>query len=202
MQRIQIDPDHPDPRLIKRAVAEVRRGAVIAYPTDTVYGIGCDFTQKRSLERIYELKRMSKDRQLAFLCPDLGDLARYAVVDDRIYRLMRRLTPGPYCFILPATREAPRLLHLGKKRKQVGIRVPHHEIPLALVRELGNPIVSTTASWDGEPLNDPNDIASYYSGIDILLDAGLGGLEPSTVLDLTSGEVVVKRAGAGPIDML
>lgn len=202
MQRIQIDPEHPDPRLIKKAIDEVRRGAVIAYPTDTVYGIGCDFSQKRSLERIYELKQMRKDRQLAFLCPDLGELSRYAVVDDRMYRLMRRLTPGPYCFILAATRDAPRLLHLGKKRKQVGIRVPHHEIPLALVRELGNPIVSTTASWDGEPLNDPNDIATYFSGVDIFLDAGWGGLEPSTVLDLTSGEVVVKREGAGPIDVI
>jgi len=200
MQRIQIDPDHPDPRLIRKAVAELRRGAVIAYPTDTVYGIGCDFTQKKPLERIYELKQMRKDRQLAFLCPDLGDLARYAVVDDRMYRLMRRLTPGPYCFILPATREAPKLLHLDKKRRQVGIRVPHHEVPLALVRELGNPIVSTTASWDGQPLNDPNDIASYYSGVDVFLDAGWGGLEPSTVLDLTSGDVEVKREGAGSVD--
>ena len=202
MQRIQIDPDHPDPPLIKKAVAALRSGAVIAYPTDTVYGIGCGFTQKKSLDRVYELKNMGKDRQLAFLCTDLGDLARYAVVDDHMYRLMRRLTPGPYCFILPATREAPRLLHLTKKRKEVGIRVPHHEIPLAIVRELGNPIVSTTASWDGEPLNDPNDIAAYYSGVDIFLDAGWGGLEPSTVLDLTSGEIVVRRQGAGPIDML
>jgi len=202
MQRIQIDPDHPDPRLIRRAVEAIRRGAVIAYPTDTVYGIGCDFSQKKSLDRIYQLKGMRKDRQLAFLCPDLGDLARYAVVDDRIYRMMRRLTPGPYCFILPATREAPRTLHLAKKRKEVGIRIPHHEIPLALVRELGHPIVSTTASWDGEPLNDPNDIASYYSGVDIFLDGGWGGLEPSTVLDLTSGEVEVKRVGAGPVDLI
>lgn len=201
MQRIQIDPDHPDPRLIKKAVAALRSGAVIAYPTDTVYGIGCDFTQKRSLDRVYELKNMKKDRQLAFLCPDLGDLARYAIVDDHMYRLMRRLTPGPYCFILPATREAPRLLHLTKKRKEVGIRVPHHEVPLAIVRELGNPIVSTTASWDGEPLNDPNDIATYYSGVDMFLDAGWGGLELSTVLDMSSGEIVVKRQGAGPTDM-
>jgi len=105
-------------------------------------------------------------------------------------------------FILPATREAPRTLHLAKNRKEVGVRVPHHEVPLALVRELGRPIVSTSASWDGELLNDPNDIATYYSQVDVFLDAGWGGLETSTVLDLTSGEVVVKREGAGPVDIL
>lgn len=201
MQRIQIDPDHPDPRLIRKAVNAIRGGAVVIYPTDTVYGIGCDFTQKKAVDRVYALKRMKNDRPLAFLCPDLGDLSRYAVVSDQTYRLMRRLTPGPYCFILPATRDAPRILHINKKRKQVGIRIPHAEIPLGLVRELGNPIVSTTASWDGEPLNDPNDLASYYSGADLFLDAGWGGLEPSTVLDLTSGDIEVVREGAGPTDI-
>lgn len=202
MQRIQIDNEHPDPRLIRKAVDVLRGGGVIAYPTDTVYGIGCDITQKKAVDRVYELKQMKKDQRLAFLCPDLGDLAKYAIVDDRTYRLMRRLTPGPYCFILRATREAPRILHLDKKRKQVGIRVPHHEVALALVRELGNPIVSTTASWDGEPLNDPNDIASYYSRADMFLDAGWGGLEPSTVLDLSGDELVVVREGAGPVDII
>jgi tRNA threonylcarbamoyl adenosine modification protein (Sua5/YciO/YrdC/YwlC family) len=141
MQRIQIDPDHPDPRLIRKAVEVLRGGGVIAYPTDTVYGIGCDITQKKAVDRVYQLKRMKPDQPLAFLCPDLGDLSKWAIVDDRTYRLMRRLTPGPYCFILQATREAPRILHLSKKRKQVGIRVPHHEVALALVRELGNPVV-------------------------------------------------------------
>jgi tRNA threonylcarbamoyl adenosine modification protein (Sua5/YciO/YrdC/YwlC family) len=202
MQRIQIDPDHPDPRLIRKAVEVLRGGGVIAYPTDTVYGIGCDITQKKAVDRVYQLKRMKPDQPLAFLCPDLGDLSKWAIVDDRTYRLMRRLTPGPYCFILQATREAPRILHLSKKRKQVGIRVPHHEVALALVRELGNPVVSTTASWEGQALNDPADIASYYSQVDMFLDAGWGGLESSTVLDLSEGDVHVVREGAGPIDML
>lgn len=202
MQRIQIDPDHPDPRLIRKAVEVLRAGGVIAYPTDTVYGIGCDFTQKKAVDRVYQLKRMKSDQPLAFLCPDLGDLAKWALVDDRTYRLMRRLTPGPYCFILQATREAPRTLHMSKKRKQVGIRVPHHEVALGLVRELGNPIVSTSASWEGEPLNDPADIAAHYSQVDMFLDAGWGGLETSTVLDLTEGDVQVVREGAGPVDML
>jgi tRNA threonylcarbamoyl adenosine modification protein (Sua5/YciO/YrdC/YwlC family) len=202
MQRIQIDPERPDPRRIRKAVEVLRAGGVIAYPTDTVYGIGCDISQKKAVDRVYQLKRMKNDQPLAFLCPDLGDLARYAVVDDRTYRLMRRLTPGPYCFVLQATREAPRILHLHKKRRTVGIRVPHHEVALALVRELGSPIVSTTASWEGQPLNDPNDIASYYGAVDLFLDAGWGGLEPSTVLDLTGEHVEVVREGAGPVDLL
>ncbi|RZO52725.1 MAG: threonylcarbamoyl-AMP synthase [Sandaracinaceae bacterium] len=202
MKRIQIDPEHPDPRLIRKAVDVLRQGGVIAYPTDTVYGIGCDFTQKKAVDRVYELKRMKKDQPLAFLCPDLGDLSRYAIVDDRTYRMMRRLTPGPYCFILPATREAPRILHIHKKRKQVGIRVPHHEVALGLVRELGNPIVSTSATWEGEMLNDPNDIASYFAHVDMFLDAGWGGLESSTIVDLTGPEVEVVREGAGPVDLL
>lgn len=200
MQRVQIDPERPDPRLIRRAASVLRDGGVIAYPTDTVYGIGCDISQKKAVDRVYAIKRMKPDQPLAFLCPDLSDLARYAIVDDRTYRLMRRLTPGPYCFILPATREAPKILHIGKKRKTVGIRVPKHEIALGLLKELGNPIVSTTASWEGEPLNDPSDIAAHYDAVDLFLDAGWGGLEPSTVLDVSSGDVEVVRVGAGPVD--
>lgn len=200
--RIQIAPDHPDPRLIARAVAALRSGGLIAYPTDTVYGLGCDIHQKKAVARIHEVKRVKKTQPLAFICPDLGDVARYGIVDDRTYRMMRRLTPGPYCFILRATRDAPRALHLPKKRKTVGIRVPHHEVALALVRELGHPIVSTTASWEGEPLNDPGDIMARFPSLEIVLDAGYGGLEPSTVLDVTEGDVVVLREGAGPVDIL
>jgi tRNA threonylcarbamoyl adenosine modification protein (Sua5/YciO/YrdC/YwlC family) len=202
MQRIQIDPRHPDPRLIRRAVDVLKSGGVIAYPTDTVYGIGCDISQEKSVDRVYEVKRMKPDQPLAFVCPDMSDLARYALVDDYTYRLMRRLTPGPYCFILEATREAPRILHLAKKRKTVGIRIPDHAVALGLVRELGNPIVSTTASWEGEPLNDPSEIADRYDAIDLLLDAGYCGLEPSTVLDVSKGEVEIVRVGAGPVDVL
>jgi tRNA threonylcarbamoyl adenosine modification protein (Sua5/YciO/YrdC/YwlC family) len=199
VQRVQIDAAHPDPRLIRRATAVLRDGGVIAYPTDTVYGIGCDISQKKAVDRVYEIKRMKPDQPLAFLCPDLSDLARYAIVDDRTYRLMRRLTPGPYCFILQATREAPRILHLHKKRKTVGIRVPEHAVAQALLRELGSPIVSTTASHDGEPLNDPADIAGYYGSVDLFLDAGWGGLEPSTVLDVSQGGVEIVRVGAGSV---
>ncbi len=198
--RLEIRAEHPEPRKIAKAVEIMRDGGVIAYPTDTVYGLGCDITSKKAIERIYQMKRLKPDQPLAFVCADLGDLSKYAVVSDRTYRMMRRLTPGPYCFILEATREVPRILQM--KRKTVGIRVPHHEVALALVRELGNPIVSTTASRDGETLNDPADIDEAYPGVDLILDAGYGGLVPSTVLDVSGDEVIIVREGAGPTDSL
>lgn len=198
--RLEINRSHPEPRKIQRAVEVLRQGGVIAYPTDTVYGIGCDITQKKAVDRVYAIKRMKPDQPLAFICPDLGDLAKYALVDDRTYRLMRRLTPGPYCFILEASREVPRILQM--KRKTVGIRVPHDEVCLALVRALGNPIVSSTANKDGEPLNDPADIDEAFPGLDLILDAGYGGLTPSTVLDVTGSDIVVVREGAGSVEAL
>ena len=115
---LEINPDHPEPRKISRAVDLLRGDGVLGYPTDTVYGIGCDIRSKKAIDRIYQIKRMKADQPLAFICPDLGEIARYAMVDDRSYRLMRRLTPGPYCFILNATREVPRTLQM--KRKTVG----------------------------------------------------------------------------------
>ena len=200
MPRLEINRQHPEPRKIERAVALLRDDGVLAYPTDTVYGLGCSITSKKAVERIYRMKRMKPDQPLAFICPDLGDLAKYAIVDDRTYRLMRRLTPGPYCFILEATREVPRILQM--KRKTVGIRVPHDEVALALVRALGNPIVSTTAVIEGQPLVDPAEIDETFPGVDLILDGGFGGITPSTVLDLTGRDIVVVREGAGPVDAL
>jgi tRNA threonylcarbamoyl adenosine modification protein (Sua5/YciO/YrdC/YwlC family) len=198
--RLEIHPAHPEPRKIQRAVEVLLDDGVIAYPTDAVYGIGCDIRSKKGVERIYRIKRMKRDQPLAFLCPDLSDLARYAIVDDRTYRLMRRLTPGPYTFVLEATREVPRILQM--KRKTVGIRVPNHAVPLAILRALGRPIVSSTASIDGDGLVDPAEIDERFPGLDLVLDAGFGGMKPSTVLDLTGPEIVVLREGAGPIDVL
>lgn len=198
--RLEIRRDHPEPRKIQRAVELLRDAAVIAYPTDTAYAIGCDMMQKRAVDRLYAVKRMRPEQPLALICPDLGDLARYAVVDDRTYRLMRRLTPGPYCFVLQASREVPRMLQM--KRKTVGIRVPHDEVCLALVRALGNPLVTTTASKDGQILSDPADIDAAFPGLDLVLDAGSGGVVPSTVLDVSGPEIVVVREGAGPLDLL
>ena len=198
--RVDIHPTHPQQRLIDKAVEQLRRGGVVVYPTDTVYGIGCDITDKKALEKVYALKRMSKDHPVGFVCPDLGDIARYAVVDDANYRVMRRLLPGPYTFILPATREVPKIVM--RKQKTVGIRVPHHEVALSLVRALGNPIVSTSASIDGVQHADPDEIVAQFGRADTILDAGWGGLEPSTIIDLTGHTPVVVREGAGPVDVI
>lgn len=197
---LEIHREHPEPRKIQRAVDVLKSGGLVAYPTDTVYGLGCDITSKKAVDRIYQAKRMKADQPLAMICPDLGEIAKYGMVSDRAYRLMRRLTPGPYCFILEATREAPRILQM--KRKTVGIRVPHDEVALALVRALGNPIVSTTASREGDGLADPHEIAEAFPSVDLVLDGGAGGLVPTTVLDLTGPDIVVVREGAGPIETL
>jgi tRNA threonylcarbamoyl adenosine modification protein (Sua5/YciO/YrdC/YwlC family) len=200
VKRLNIHPTHPEPRKIRQVVDVLSRGGGIAYPTDTVYALGCDIRQKKAVDKVYRIKRMAKDHPVAFVCPDLGDLSRFAAVDDQTYRLMRRLLPGPYTFILPATREVPKILMM--KRKTVGIRVPHHEVVLAIVRELDGPIVSTSATFEGEQLNDPDDLLLRFKEADLVVDSGWGGLEPSTVLNLTGGEVEIVREGLGPVDGL
>lgn len=198
--RLQINPKHPEPRKIARAVEALRRGGVIAYPTDTVYGLGCDIHDRKAIELIYQMKQMAKDQLLSFLCPDLSDISNYAVVDDRSYRLMRRLIPGPYTFVLPAAREVPKVLLM--KRKTVGIRVPDHAVPVAIMRALGGPIVSTSATHDGETLTYPDDIATHYPKLDLILDAEACGAVSSTIVDLTGGAPEILRVGAGPIDAI
>ena len=198
--RLEVHPTTPQPRIIKKTVDAMKRGGTIVYPTDTVYAVDCDIFEKKALNRVYQIKQMDKNHPVAFVCADLSDIAKYAIVDDRIYRFMKRLLPGPYTFILPATREVPRILMM--KRKTVGIRVPDHPVPQAIVKELGNPIVSTSATWEGEQLNDPDDLAAHYKQCEVVLDAGWGPLEPSTVLDLTGESVEIVRVGAGPVDDL
>ncbi len=193
--RLPVNPEHPEPRKIERAVEALRHGEVIAYPTDTVYGIGCDIHQKKAVDAVYAIKGMPRDQPLAFLCPDLSDIARYAIVDNHTYRILKRGTPGPFTFVLEATREVPKILMM--KRKTVGIRVPAHPVAQALLSALGNPIVSTSASYSGETLNDPDEIDDRFRRLALVVDAGWGGLEPSTVVDLTRGEPEVLRRGVG-----
>ncbi len=196
---LPISPEHPEPRKVQRAVASLEKGEVIGYPTDTVYGLGCDLMNKRAVERLYAIKRMPVTQPLAFICPDLADIARYAIVEKAEYRVLRHYLPGPYCFILPATREVPKLLL--SKRKTVGIRIPDHEITLALVRALGRPIISTTAQREGEePFVDPAEIDEAFSGLGLVVDGGAGGLVPTTIVDLTEVPPKVLRPGAGPVD--
>ncbi|MCC6648811.1 MAG: threonylcarbamoyl-AMP synthase [Polyangiaceae bacterium] len=198
---VPINENHPEPRKIARAVDALERGQVIAYPTDTVYGLGCDLTNKKAIDLLYQTKGMDRSKQLAFICADLADIARYAIVENHQYRVLKRLLPGPYCFLLQATREVPRLVQ--SKQKTVGIRVPRHEVTQALVRALGRPVISTTANPPGEePLVDPREISDRFGGVELVLDAGGGGLVPTTVVDLTGSHPVVVREGAGPVDAL
>ncbi len=198
---LPINPTHPEPRKIRRAVEALEAGEVIAYPTDTVYGLGCDLFNKKATDRLYQIKGMPSSQQLAFVCPDLSDIARYAIVENAQYRVLKHFLPGPYCFILLATREVPKIVQ--SKRKTVGIRIPDHEVIRAITRELGRPVISTTAARPGgDPFVDPAEIDVEFKGLGMVLDGGPGGLVPTTVVDLTEGYPKIVREGAGPIDEL
>ncbi len=200
---IQVNPHTPEPRKVRRAVEALEAGEVIAYPTDTVYALGCDLANKKAIDRLYQVKGMDKGQPLAFICPDLSDLSKYAVVDDHAYRLLRRVLPGPYTFVLTATREVPKMLHTSDRRT-VGIRVPDAPIIVEVVRALGRPVISTTAHKPGDEhmVIDPRDIEPTFPGVDLVLDGGLGGRQPTTVVDLSHGSIDIVREGAGPIERL
>jgi tRNA threonylcarbamoyl adenosine modification protein (Sua5/YciO/YrdC/YwlC family) len=196
---LEINAEHPEPRKVRRAVEALLAGEVIGYPTDTVYGLGCDISSKKAIDRLYQIKGMDRAHPLAFICPDLSEIARYAAVDNQIYRVLRRFLPGPYCFILEATKEVPRILQT--KRKTIGIRVPGHAVVTAVVRELGRPIISTTAQRSGsDPHVDPAEIDEDFKGLGLVIDSGGGGLVPTTVVDLTVSPPEIIREGAGPVD--
>lgn len=197
-----INAAHPEPRKVQRVVQVLNEGGVIAYPTDTTFGLGCDLMNKAAIERLYQIKGMSRDQALAFICPDLSDIAKYAVVENAVYRVLKRFLPGPYTFILQATREVPKIVQT--KQKTVGIRVPDHPVAVAIVRELGRPLISSTAGRHGQdPLVDPWEIEQEFGGLELVIDGGdAGGTVPTTVVDLSHGDVRIVREGAGPIDDL
>lgn len=199
--RLQVDSEYPNPRQIARAVSTLERGGVIAYPTDTSYGIGCSIFERKAIDRIYRLKRLKKDHHLSFICPDLSDIARYAQVENEAYRIMKRLLPGPYTFILRATPEVPRILQ--SKRKTVGIRVPDNEVCLSIARAFRKPIVSTSAVYEGTPLRDADDInLNVGHGLDAIVDSGLVDHGQSSIVDLTGPYPVVVREGIGDLSWL
>jgi tRNA threonylcarbamoyl adenosine modification protein (Sua5/YciO/YrdC/YwlC family) len=196
MAVIEINASHPEPRKIKRALDALEAGEVIVYPTDTCYGFGCDLFNKKAIDRLYQVKGLDRSQMLAFVCPDISDVAKYAVMHDRVYRILRQYLPGPYCFILEATREVPRIVQTP--RRTVGVRIPSHPVARALATELGRPIISSTAARHGEAPNpDPREIEAEFPGVDLVLDAGAGGTTPTTVVDLTGQSPRVVRAGAG-----
>lgn len=198
---LEINPQHPEPRKLQRAIEVLERGGLVAYPTDTVYGLGCDSMNKSAVERLYQVKGMDRRKSLAFICHDLSDIAKYAVVDNTSYRILRRHLPGPYTFILAATREVPKMLLT--KQKTVGIRVPGHAVVTSLARALGRPIISSTAAdKEGTVFIDPVELRDHFRGLDLVLDGGPCGDTPSTVVDLSGGSPEIVREGAGPIDTL
>ena len=205
MVRFQISKENPQPRSIRKAAEIVRAGGLAIYPTDTTYGLGCDLYSKRSMDRIYSLKGINKKQPLSFMCADLSEVARYAIVEDRNYRILRQALPGKYTFILPASREVPKIVQ--SKRRHVGIRIPDSPTALALIRELGHPLITTTAARAVEDevsySNDPDEIAKVFGrSIDVFLDAGALYDGPSTVIDLTGDSPVVIREGSGSTDWI
>ncbi|MCP3103946.1 threonylcarbamoyl-AMP synthase [Myxococcus sp. K15C18031901] len=194
---LEVDLEHPSPRHVQRAVEVLERGGLIAYPTDTYYGMGCDLGSKKAIERLYQLKGRDKKKPLSFLCPDLSDVARYAHVSNFAYRTMKGLTPGAFTFILEATRLVPDLMM--SRQKQVGIRVPDAPLARELARALGRPLVTTSVTdTEGEPLTDAKDIKMALGhGLDLILDGGVTLNEPSTVVSLIGDTLEILREGKG-----
>lgn len=197
---LEINPKNPEPRKVQKAVEALRSGEIIAYPTDTVYGLGCDLFNKKALDRLYQLKGLPRSHLLSFMCRDLTDVSKYAMLHDAVFRQIKRHLPGPFCFILNATREVPRIVQ--SSRKTVGIRVPAHPVTQALLEQLGNPIVNTTASRPNQdPMLDPSEVDDEFPGLAMVLDAGPGGTLPSSVVDLTGSEASIIREGAGNVQL-
>ena len=196
---IEINPFNPQPRLIAQVVEILKNGGVIAYPTDTTYGIGCSILNKKALERIYRIKQRERNKPVSFICADLSEISHYAQVSNFAFKTMKRFLPGPYTFILEASRTVPDLLMT--RQKTVGIRVPDNIVCQGLLSVFGRPIISTSACLsDQDFLNDPEEIAGTFANIvDLFLDTGPGGLEPSTIIDFTQDEPVVVRQGKGPV---
>lgn len=201
MEYYELHPENPQLRYINKAVKVLREGGVIIYPTDTVYGIGCDIFNQEALERIFAIKHDGLTKLFSFVCSDLKDIAKYAKVSDYAYRTMKHLLPGPYTFILPAAKNVPK--KLWTKRKTVGIRIPDHPVALKLVAELGNPIISTsTTNRKGELILDPVQIRSIFQfEVDLMLAQGSLGGEPSSIIDLSGDTPEVIRKGAGDVSL-
>lgn len=198
---MEINNQNPQPRLIQKVADTLGKGGVIAYPTDTYYGIGCDILNKKAIQKIYQLKQRDKRKPFSFICSGLKNISDYAKVSNYAYKTMKRLLPGPYTFILEGSKMVPKIMLT--KRKAAGIRVPDHPICLALVEALGNPIISTSATKpDGEMLYEPWMIDDFFgSRIDIVIDGGPVAGEPSSVVSLTNDEPEIIREGMGDVSI-
>ena len=198
---LKINPNNPQERQIQRVVNILLKGGIVAYPTDTFYGIGCDIMNKKAIEKIYALKQRDKNKPFSFICPDLKDISTYAKISNFAYRNMKRLLPGPYTFVLSGSRMVPKIMLT--KRKTAGIRVPDNQIALALAKELGNPIISTSATDpDGNIFEDPSLLHDYFGNrLEAVIDGGPVPGAPSSVVSLIDDIPEIIRYGAGDLDI-
>jgi tRNA threonylcarbamoyl adenosine modification protein (Sua5/YciO/YrdC/YwlC family) len=205
---LEINAEHPEPRKIQAAKQKLEEGRVIVYPTDTIYGLAAAIDNRAAIERLYALRKLDKKKPLSIVCASLSEVSRYAVVENEIFRVMKRVLPGPYTFVLTATREAPKMG--DTKRRTVGIRFPAHPVSLALIAALGRPLLSTSAIIDEEeekedpPTSSPTTLADHYGaeGVALVLDAGPLEGTPSSVIDWTGDNPVILRRGAGDVSFL
>lgn len=198
---LKINPHNPQERQIDRVVDIIRKGGIVAYPTDTFYGIGCDIMNKKAIEKIYSIKQRDKNKPFSFICSDLKNISQYAKVSNFAYRNMKRLLPGPYTFVLSGSKLVPKIMLT--KRRTAGIRVPDNKIALALASELGYPIISTSATRpDGRVFDDPSLIHDHFvKTIDVVIDGGPVPGSPSSVISLIDDIPEIIRYGAGDIDI-
>ncbi len=196
---LSIHPEHPQPRHIDRVVQCLRDGGVIAYPTDTTYGIGCSIFNKKGIERIYKLKQREHKKPFSFICPSLSEVSRYANISNTAFKILKRYLPGPYTFVLEATREVPDLLLT--RQKTVGIRIPDNRICLEIVRMLGNPVITTSANLAGEePVGDPDLIdINFGTQLELIVDGGMLTTDVSSVVSLIGDLPEILRVGAGDV---
>jgi tRNA threonylcarbamoyl adenosine modification protein (Sua5/YciO/YrdC/YwlC family) len=201
---LKIYPQNPDPRRIAQVVEVLRGGGLVIYPTDTVYGLGCDIHNARAVERVAQVRGIKPQKaNFSFICYDLSHISDYARLSNAAFKLMKKSLPGPFTFLLEASSRVPKLLHSGKKT--VGIRVPDNDIPRHLVRELGNPIITTSIKHDDDFIEYPTDPEEIFElfrhRVDLVIDGGPGHLQPSTIVDATTDDFEIIRQGMGQLDL-
>jgi tRNA threonylcarbamoyl adenosine modification protein (Sua5/YciO/YrdC/YwlC family) len=199
---LQINQENPQERLVNQVVQTLKQGGLIAYPTDTTYGIGCNIFNRRGVKNIYQIKQRDARKPFSFICADLSDVANYAQVSNFAFKIMKRHLPGPYTFVLDATRVVP--TSMITRQKTVGIRIPDDEIALSIVRQLGHPLITTSANLTGEsPLHDPAEIeATMGRRLDLVIDGGIRFGDPSTIISLIDDHIEVLREGCGDISWI
>jgi tRNA threonylcarbamoyl adenosine modification protein (Sua5/YciO/YrdC/YwlC family) len=199
---ISIHPDNPQPRQLSQVKDCLENGGIIAYPTDTIYGLGCDIFHPEAIEKICSIKKVNPEKaNLSFICSDLSDLSLYAkAIDNSLFRILKKALPGPFTFILPASKQVPKILQ--SKKKTIGLRIPDNNIALSIIKTLGHPILSASFPGDNiEDYTDPEIIYEHWGHqIDLVVDGGIGGMTPSTVVDCTGDQYAVIRQGAGVWD--